>query len=57
MVNTIVGGRIEWKITFKLMIMSYECSSRMIHSFPKRQQKIGRLFPRNLKNSMLKISG
>jgi len=55
MVNIIVGGRITWKTTFKLMIMSYGWSQKMVHSFLKRQQKMGRLFPRNHKNSMLMI--
>jgi len=36
MVNIIVGGRIEWKTTYKLRITSYRCLSRMDHSFPQK---------------------
>ena len=56
MVNIIVGGRTTWKTTFKLMIMSYGWLSKMVHSFPKRQSKMGAWFPRSQKNSILRTS-
>jgi len=40
MTNIIVGGKIGWKITYKLRIMSYGCLSRMDHSSPQKLLKM-----------------
>jgi len=40
MANIIVGGKIEWKITYKLKFTSYGCLSRMDHSFPQKLVKM-----------------
>ena len=46
MENTIIGGKTEWKTTFKLMIMSYIWSLRIVLTFQWKPIEDGKTIPK-----------